>query len=102
MSTTTRVNTVIVGAGQAGLAVSYFLSGLSQDHVVLEQAAQPGAALLVGSCLAAADLASAQVADPQYRFCIQGDDECVANPWYTGEREKTSISEPVTDPLDRE
>ena len=60
------------------------------------------AALLVGSCLAAADLASAQVADPQYRFCIQGDDECVANPWYTGEREKTSISEPVTDPLDRE
>ena len=83
-------------------------------------------ALLVGSCLAAADLASAQVADPQYRFCIQGDDypgwsnctfdslrqcratasgtfdECVANPWYTGEREKTSISEPVTDPLDRE
>src|SRR5215831_18411816 len=44
MSTTTTVNTVIVGAGQAGLAVSYFLSGLSQDHVVLEQAAQPGEA----------------------------------------------------------
>jgi putative flavoprotein involved in K+ transport len=41
---TTTVNTVIVGAGQAGLAVSYFLSGLSQDHVVLEQAAQPGEA----------------------------------------------------------
>jgi putative flavoprotein involved in K+ transport len=44
MSTTTTVNTVIVGAGQAGLAVSYFLSRLSQDHVVLEQAAQPGEA----------------------------------------------------------
>lgn len=44
MSTTTTVNTVIVGAGQAGLAVSYFLSELSQDHVVLEQAAQPGEA----------------------------------------------------------
>jgi len=44
MSTTTTVNTVIVGAGQAGLAVSYFLSGSSQDHVVLEQAAQPGEA----------------------------------------------------------
>jgi putative flavoprotein involved in K+ transport len=44
MSTTTTVNTVIVGAGQAGLAVSYFLSGLSQEHVVLEQAAQPGEA----------------------------------------------------------
>jgi len=44
MSTTTTVNTVIVGAGQAGLAVSYFLSRSSQDHVVLEQAAQPGEA----------------------------------------------------------
>src|SRR5215470_5512270 len=44
MSTTTTVNTVIVGAGQAGLAVSYFLSGLSQEHVVLEQAALPGEA----------------------------------------------------------
>jgi hypothetical protein len=38
MSTTT-VNTVIVGAGQTGLAVSYYLSKLSQDHIVLEQEA---------------------------------------------------------------
>jgi putative flavoprotein involved in K+ transport len=44
MSTTTAVNTVIVGAGQAGLAVSYYLSKLSQDHVVLEQADRPGEA----------------------------------------------------------
>lgn len=44
MSTTTAVNTVIVGAGQAGLAVSYYLSKLSQDHVVLEQAEGPGEA----------------------------------------------------------
>ena len=43
MSTTT-VNTVIVGAGQAGLAVSYYLSKLSQDHIVLEQADRPGEA----------------------------------------------------------
>jgi putative flavoprotein involved in K+ transport len=39
---TTAVNTVIVGAGQAGLAVSYYLSNLSRDHVVLEQADGPG------------------------------------------------------------
>jgi hypothetical protein len=30
------------GAGQAGLAVSHFLSELSQDHVVLERANRPG------------------------------------------------------------
>jgi putative flavoprotein involved in K+ transport len=44
MPTTTAENTVIIGAGQAGLAVSYYLSRLSQDHVVLEQADQPGEA----------------------------------------------------------
>ena len=44
MSTTTALNTVIVGAGQAGLAVSYYLSKLSQDHIVLEQADRPGEA----------------------------------------------------------
>jgi len=42
--TTTRLETVIVGAGQAGLAVSHYLSKLSQDHVVLEQADRPGEA----------------------------------------------------------
>jgi putative flavoprotein involved in K+ transport len=41
---TTAVNTVIVGGGQAGLAVSYYLSKLSQDHLVLEQADQAGEA----------------------------------------------------------
>jgi putative flavoprotein involved in K+ transport len=44
MSTTTTVNTVIVGGGQAGLAVSYYLRRLSVDHVVLEQADRPGEA----------------------------------------------------------
>jgi putative flavoprotein involved in K+ transport len=34
------VETVIVGAGQAGLATSYHLTRLGREHVVLEQAAQ--------------------------------------------------------------
>ena len=32
-----RVTTVVIGAGHAGLAASYFLSGQSIDHVVLER-----------------------------------------------------------------
>src|SRR5215470_19202460 len=35
---TTHVNTIIVGGGQAGLAVSYFLTLQARDHIVLEQA----------------------------------------------------------------
>jgi putative flavoprotein involved in K+ transport len=35
-----RIETVIVGAGQAGLATSYHLTQHGLDHVVLEQAAQ--------------------------------------------------------------
>jgi putative flavoprotein involved in K+ transport len=38
----TYIETVIIGAGQAGLAVSYYLSQLDRPHVVLEQAAQAG------------------------------------------------------------
>ena len=41
---TTCVNTIIVGGGQAGLAVSYFLSLQGRDHLVLEQAAAPAEA----------------------------------------------------------
>jgi len=33
-------DTIVVGGGQAGLAVSYFLKQWGQEHVVLEQAAQ--------------------------------------------------------------
>ncbi len=41
---TERVNTVIVGGGQGGLSVSYYLAQQGHDHVVLDQAAQPAAA----------------------------------------------------------
>src|SRR5262245_53518420 len=36
------VQTIIVGGGQAGLSVSYYLSRQGRDHVVLEQSNQPG------------------------------------------------------------
>jgi putative flavoprotein involved in K+ transport len=36
-----RIETVIVGGGQAGLATSYFLTQHGREHVVLEQAARP-------------------------------------------------------------
>ncbi|MCC6613474.1 MAG: NAD(P)-binding domain-containing protein [Anaerolineae bacterium] len=36
------MSTVIIGGGQAGLALSYFLSKHGHEHVVLEQAAQIG------------------------------------------------------------
>jgi putative flavoprotein involved in K+ transport len=35
---TTHVNTIVVGGGQGGLAVSYFLTLHCQDHLVVEQA----------------------------------------------------------------
>jgi putative flavoprotein involved in K+ transport len=37
-------DTVVVGGGQAGLSVSWYLRQLSQDHLVLEQAELPGEA----------------------------------------------------------
>ena len=37
-----RLDTVIVGGGQAGLATSYFLTQQGREHVVLEQASQAG------------------------------------------------------------
>jgi putative flavoprotein involved in K+ transport len=40
----THVNTIIVGGGQAGLALSYFLKLEGRDHVVLEQADAPAEA----------------------------------------------------------
>jgi putative flavoprotein involved in K+ transport len=36
----TKTNTVIVGGGQAGLSVSFYLTQQGRDHVVLERAAQ--------------------------------------------------------------
>ncbi len=38
------MNTIIIGGGQAGLALSYFLIQHNLNHVVLEQAAYPGSA----------------------------------------------------------
>jgi phytoene dehydrogenase-like protein len=34
---TERVGTVVIGAGQAGLATSYFLTQRGREHVVLER-----------------------------------------------------------------
>ena len=34
---TERINTVIVGGGQAGLAISYYLRQQGREHVVLER-----------------------------------------------------------------
>ena len=39
---TAAVNTVVVGGGQAGLAVIYYRKRRSQDHVALERADRPG------------------------------------------------------------
>lgn len=37
-----RIETVVIGAGQAGLATSYHLSQHGREHIVLEQAPQAG------------------------------------------------------------
>ncbi|MDR3574188.1 MAG: NAD(P)-binding domain-containing protein [Anaerolineaceae bacterium] len=42
------MDTIIVGAGQAGLALSYYLTQKGHSHVVLERAAQAGYALRTG------------------------------------------------------
>ena len=39
--TTTQIETIIVGAGQAGLSVSYYLTRQCRRHIVLEQADAP-------------------------------------------------------------
>jgi putative flavoprotein involved in K+ transport len=38
----THIETVVIGGGQAGLAVSYYLSQQDRPHIVLEQASQAG------------------------------------------------------------
>jgi putative flavoprotein involved in K+ transport len=37
-----KIQTIIIGGGQAGLATSYYLSQQGHEHIVLEQAAQAG------------------------------------------------------------
>jgi putative flavoprotein involved in K+ transport len=37
---TQRINTVIVGGGQAGLAISYYLKQEGREHVVLGERRQ--------------------------------------------------------------
>ena len=39
---TALIDTVVVGGGQAGLSVSYYLTGQGRQHIVLEQADGPG------------------------------------------------------------
>jgi putative flavoprotein involved in K+ transport len=39
---TEQKDTIVIGGGQAGLAISYYLTQQSRNHVVLEQAAQVG------------------------------------------------------------
>lgn len=39
---TLKIDTVIVGGGQAGLSTSYYLKQQGCDHIILEQAAQAG------------------------------------------------------------
>jgi putative flavoprotein involved in K+ transport len=36
------MDTIIIGGGQAGLAVSYFLTKRKHEHIILEKASQPG------------------------------------------------------------
>ena len=36
------LETVIIGGGQAGLSLSYYLHSLGREHIVLEKTAQPG------------------------------------------------------------
>jgi putative flavoprotein involved in K+ transport len=38
----TRIETIIIGGGQAGLSTSYYLKQLGSEHIVLEQAAEAG------------------------------------------------------------
>ena len=37
-----KIETVIIGGGQAGLSTSYHLARSGREHVVLEQASQAG------------------------------------------------------------
>jgi putative flavoprotein involved in K+ transport len=42
MSLPPRVETVVIGAGHAGLTMSWFLRGAGRDHLVLERSERPG------------------------------------------------------------
>lgn len=38
------INTIIIGGGQSGLSISYFLKQFGMDHIILEKADQPASA----------------------------------------------------------
>ena len=41
---TNKIDTIIIGAGQGGLATSYYLKKQGREHLILEQADQAGPA----------------------------------------------------------
>ena len=64
----TFVTTVIIGAGQSGLAMSKHLTDRSIDHVLLERGEV--AQLVADGTLGLASPADAELAKPPSRLCL--------------------------------
>ena len=43
-----QIETVIIGGGQAGLGMSYYLRQLGREHIILERVASPSAGAVNG------------------------------------------------------
>jgi putative flavoprotein involved in K+ transport len=63
---TESVETVIVGGGQAGMALSYFLTQERREHVILEKRDRPG------SAWTAQRWDSFTLVTPNWTFCLPG------------------------------